>query len=327
MEKRPKLGSLMPVTLDMKAPAAPKSTPSPTQEAIQACIVPDEIKMSRIALGAWLGILVFLCALPWIISAEALQPVGIGLPIWCLLSIAVYLQFGPKYLTGKLRGLGARAAITQSNKPTLKKMISTASPVLSVREPRAFLADAKAPRARVWPESLLFNAPLFGIMDENEVSVLGIRGLAHQKMGHGRRLALLDLLDQTPPITRALVWPVLLYARLLRQFWLPHAHKSADRLALLLVRNPSPLLSAVVKEYAANDAQMQDMSITSEDVGNWISQKGHIGMKGEEISTQYKLGRAIHETPLLEDRVQEIQRWAATAQFKEATEKLANGKK
>jgi len=322
-----KLGLFMPVTLDMKAPAAPKSTPSPTQEAIQSCIVPDEIKMSRIALGTWLAILILICALPWIISAEALQSFGIGLPVWCLLSIAVYLQFGPKYLAGKLRGLGSRAAITQGNKPTLKKMISSASPVLSVREPRAFLSDAKAPRARVWPESLVFNAPLFGIMDESEASALGIRGLAHQKLGHGRRLALLDLLDQTPRITRLLVWPVLLYARILRQLWLPHAHKSADRLALLLIRNPSSLLSAVVKEYAANDAQMQGMSITSEDVGNWISQKGRIGLKGEEISTQYKLGRAIHETPLLEDRVQEIQRWASTAQFKEATEKLANAKR
>jgi len=317
----------MPVTLDMKAPAAPKGVPSPAQEAINACVVPEEVQMGRAVLGGWIAVLVLICALPWIINGEALEPFGYGLPVWCLLSIAVYLQFGPKYLMGKLRGQGARAAITSANKPTLKTMLSKASPVLGVREPRAFLSEATAPRARVWPEALLFNSSLFGIMDENEASVLGLRGLAHQKLGHGRRLALLDMLEATPPITRFLVWPVMLYGRFLRQFWLPHANKSADRLAMLLVRNPSPMMSAIVKEFAANDAHMQGMEITSQDVSNWISQKGHIGLKGEEISTQYKLGRAIHETPLLEERVQEIQRWASTAQFKEATEKLANTKR
>lgn len=316
----------MPVTLDMKAPAAPKGTPSPTQEAINACLVPQDKQMGQIALGLWLALLAFACGI-WFINREAFLPFIIGMPIWCLASIGVYLVFGPSYLMGKLRGLGGGAAITTSNKPVLKNMLTKACPVLSIREPRAFLDDKAAPRARVWPLALVFNRSLFAVMDDGEASVLLIRGLAHQKLGHARRLALLDLLDQTPTPTKFLVWPVVLYARFLRAFWLPHAQKSADRLTLLLIRNPSLLMSAVLKEFAANDQQMQDLSVTSEDVTNWISQKGHIGMKGEEISTQYKLGRAIHESPLLEERIQDMQRWSQTPEFKEAVEKLASGRR
>ncbi len=310
----------------MKAPAAPKGTPSPTQEAINACLAPQEKQMGQLSLGLWLALLVFACGI-WFINREAFLPFIIGMPLWCLSSIGAYLVFGPNYLMGKLRGLGSSAAITSSNKPLLKNMLVKACPVLSIREPRAFLADKAAPRARVWPLALVFNNPLFSVMDEGEASVLLIRGLAHQKLGHARRLALLDLLDQTPTVSKFLVWPVMLYARFLRGFWLSHAQKSADRLALLLIRNPSLLMSAVLKEFAANDQQMQELSVTSEDVTNWISQKGHIGMKGEEISTQYKLGRAIHESPVLEERIQDLQRWSQTSEFKEAVEKLAGARR
>lgn len=312
----------MPVTLDMKAPAAPKGTPSPTQEAINACLLPQDRQMGKVALGLWLGLLAFLCGIWWV--SEATQPVAIGMPLWCLGAIGAYLVFGPNYLLGKMRSAGTGAQISSVNKPVLKNMLAKAAPVLSIREPQAFIVDKPSPRSRVWPQALLFNKPLWNVMDDSEASVLLVRGLAHQKLGHARRLALLDLLDQTPTASKILVWPVVLYARFLRAFWLPHAQKSADRLAMLLIRNPSLLMSAVLKEYAANDQQMQDLSVTSEDVTNWIAQKGHIGMKGEEISTQYKLGRAIHEAPLLEERIFDMQRWINTPEFKEAVEKLAS---
>ena len=315
----------MPVTLDMKAPATPKGVLSPVQEAIRSCLLPQDKQMGLVALGVWLACLAFLCGIWWV--SEATLPFAYGMPLWCLAAIVAYLVVGPNYLTSKLRGLGSGAQVSLSNKPLLKNMLLKAAPVLAMREPRVFIVDKPAPISRVWPQALLFNKPIWNVMDDSEAAVLLIHGLAHQKLGHARRLALLDLLDQTPTTTRLLVWPVLLYARFLRQFWLPHALKSADRLALLLIRNPSLLMGAVLKEYAANDAQMQSMSVSSEDVTNWISQKGHIGMKGEEISTQYKLGRAIHESPLLEDRIQEMQRWCTTPQFKEAVEKLASVKR
>ncbi len=313
----------MPITVST-APTSSKGAPTPVEEAVRSSLVPQDKPMGFAALGVWIVALIFLCGI-WNLS-EATQPFAIGMPIWSVLAIGAYLVVGPGYLAGKLRSKGG-APVSLHNKPVLKNLLARAAPLLALREPFALIVEKEAPRSRVWPSALLFNRPLFGIMDDSEASVLAVRGLAHQKLGHARRLALLDLLDQTPPITKLLVWPVALYARFLRQMWLPHAQKSADRLALLLIRNPQLMMSAILKEYAATDAGMQELGVTSQDVTNWISQKGHIGMKGEEISTQYKLGRAIHEAPLLEERIQELQRWNDSPDFKSALEKLASARR
>lgn len=314
----------MPITIDTKTPTKTKGVLTPIEEAVQSSLVPQDKQMGYVALGLWLAFLVFACGIWWLF--EATQPFAIGMPIWSLLAIGAYLLFGPGYLVGKLRTKGG-SPISVQNKPALKNLLARAAPLLALKEPPALIVEKEVPRSRVWPSALLFNKPLFGVMDDSEASVLAVRGLAHQKLGHARRLALLDLLDQTPTLTKLLVWPVLLYARLLRQLWLPHAERSADRLALILIRNPSLMMSAILKEYAATDAGMQELGVTSQDVTNWIAQKGHIGMKGEEISTQYKLGRAIHEAPILEERIQELQRWNDSPDFKTAVEKLATVKR
>ncbi|BCM93041.1 hypothetical protein IAD21_04928 [Abditibacteriota bacterium] len=314
----------MAITVDTKAPKS-KNTPTPVEEVIKTSLVPQDKQMGFVALGLWLAALVFLCGIWWV--SEATQPFAIGMPIWSVVAIGAYLLYGPNYLSNKLRSKGTGAAISMHNKPALKNLLSRAAPLLALKEPPALITEKEEPRSRVWPSALLFNKSLFGVMDDSEASVLAVRGLAHQKLGHARRLGLLDLLDQTPTASKMLVWPVLIYARLLRQLWLPHAQRSADRLALLLIRNQPLMLSAILKEYAATDAGMQELGVTSQDVTNWISQKGHIGMKGEEISIQYKLGRAIHEAPILEERIQELERWNNSPDFKASVEKLASTKK
>ncbi len=315
----------MAITVDTKAPASKKAL-TPVEEVVKTSLVPQDKQMGFVALALWLVALTFMCGIWWI-NSEALLPFIIGMPIWSFLAITAYLLYGPTYLIGKLRSKGSGSAISTQNKPALKNLLSRAAPLLALKEPPALIVEKPEPRSRVWPSALLFNKSLFGIMDESEASVLAVRGLAHQKLGHGRRLGLLDLLDQTPTASKMLVWPVLIYARLLRQLWLPHAQRSADRLALLLIRNPQLMTSAILKEYAATDAGMQELGVTSQDVTNWISQKGHIGMKGEEISTQYKLGRAIHEAPIMEERIQELQKWNNSPDFKTAVEKLASIKR
>ncbi len=315
----------MPITVSTKAPANTKGVPSPIEEVVETTRLPQDKLMGLVSLGVWIAILLVACGV-WDFFESTSTTFGYGMPVWALLAILAYLVVGPGYLLGKLRSKGA-APISTRNKPTMSSLLARAAPLFAMPEPAAFVVERPSACTRVWPTALLFSKPLFEVMDDNEASVLAVRGLAHQKLGHARRLAMLDLLDQTPTVTKILVWPVVIYARFLRQLWLPHAEQSADRLASLLIRNPLLMMSAILKEYAACDPAMQDFSITSADVTNWIAQKGHIGMKGEEISTQYKLGRAIHEAPVLEERLQELQRWNDSPDFKAAVDKLASAKK
>lgn len=317
----------MPVTLEIKDRAqanrtrGSKNAPSPPEEAVQSAVDAEEKRKGLIALGVWLGILVLLC-LPWW-RFESLLPFAIGMPLWCLFSILGFTLVAPRMALGPLQKEPA-ARVSSKNRPSLKNVLGRVAPILGQNEPETFV-DSQATDAtlRVLPKALIVNEPLFKLLSENEVNALAVRGVAHQRLGHAWRLSMLDTLDRLPsPLFKILVWPVWIYACLLQGMWLQHALQSADRVALLVVRNHSLLLSALVKEKAANDEGMKQLGVQSSDVTNWVTQRGHIGMDGQEISTQYKLGRAIHENPPFENRVLRLQEWSTSKEFEAAVEKL-----
>lgn len=316
----------MAVTLkidDKTRPAPRKGAPKygPEAEGFDAYALPLAYKNGQIALASWIGIMAAIC-LPWW-AWEATLPFAYGMPIWCLLASLVTLYGVPWYQARRLRGLGKAATISTSTQAPLKMLLSKASKIFGIAEPDAFIEQLESPRVRVLPNAILVHKGALTAFDPNETSALVVRGLVDIRQGHARRLALLDLIDMTDTrVVLYLVWPVLIYAKLLRQLWLPAALQNTDRIALFLVKSPPLMLSAILKEHAASSVGMQDLSVSSTDINNWINQRGHIGGSGEEISTQYKLGRAIHEDPPFEARLQNLQSWGKSAEFTAALEKL-----
>ena len=317
----------MPVTLDTRQPDKPKrgakGEPStPREAAITAATDPQEKRAGLIAFGVWLGILAVLC-LPWFVKSST-QTIGTLMVAWAALSIVAFALIAPTRPLGALRK-DPKALVSSKVRAGLKTVLGKVSSLINVAEPPTFVDEkAEAPRLLILPGALIANEPLWKQLTENEVNALAVRGLAHQRLGHARRLAIIDTFASLPsPVYKALVWPVWIYVELLQNIWLQHALQSADRIALLVIRNFGLLLSAVVKEKAANDAAMQALGVQSSDVANWVAQRGHIGMAGEEISTQYKLGRAIHENPPFEKRILDLQAWSATPEYTKAVEDLA----
>jgi hypothetical protein len=190
-------------------------------------------------------------------------------------------------------------------------------------KPQVVIKNLGAPSVRPIPGAVLIHKDAFTSLEPAEISALLMRALVDHRQGHARRLFVLDFIDTVQPRTMLyLVWPVALYAKLLRSIWLPTALQNTDRIAMLLVKNPNLMLSAILKDHAARDYNMQEMNVSTQDVSNWVNQRGHIGGSGEEISTQYKLGRAIHEDQPLEERLHKLQAWAKSAEFTAALEKL-----
>ena len=321
----------MPVQIEIKdrsaAPArGTKGAPLPPEEAINSATDAEEKRKGATALLLWLVALAIFC-LPWYFLSEATLPFAIGMPIWAVASIAGFFMLAPRLELGPLEK-DAKARISTKNRAALKNVLAKVAPILGEAEPEAFVdAHAEDANLRVLPKTLIVNEALYNVCNESEVNVLAVRGVAHQRLGHARRLMIMDTLERLPsPVFKFLVWPVWIYVRLLEALWIHHAQQSADRVALLVIRNHSLLLSAIVKEKAANDAHMKDLGVESSDVANWVAQKGHIGMEGKEISTQYKLGRAIHEDPPFEARLLGLQFWHASKDFETAVEKLAKRK-
>jgi hypothetical protein len=52
-----------------------------------------------------------------------------------------------------------------------------------------------------------------------------------------------------------------------------------------------------------------------------------MNLEGAEITTQYKLGSAIHDNLSLEERVNAIHAWARSPEFAQAIQKLRPGRK
>ena len=317
----------MPVTLDTRTPDKPKrgakGEPStPREAAIAAATDPQEKRAGFIAFGVWIGLLAALC-LTWFIWPST-QTIGTLMVAWSVISILAFVLIAPTRDLGPLRK-EPKALVSSKVRAGLKGVLGKVASLLNVAEPPAFVDEkAEAPRLRILPGALIAGEPIWKQLTENEVNALAVRGLAHQRLGHARRLAIIDAFDSLPsPLFKFLAWPVWIYVELLQTIWLQHALRSADRIALLVVRNFGLLLSAIVKEKAANDVQMQELGVQSSDVANWVAQRGHIGMEGKEISTQYKLGRAIHENPPFEKRILSLQEWSATPEYEKAVEQLA----
>ena len=316
----------MPVTLDTRKPdkstRGSKGQLAPREAAIAAATNPAEKRAGMLALGLWIGILAVLC-LPWFLKDWG-QTIGLIAVLWSLFSTLYFAILAPSRALGALRK-EPKALVSSKVHAGLKTIIGKVASVLNASEPSAYVdAQAQTAQLRVLPGALIVNEPLWKQLGENEVNALAVRGIAHQRLGHARRLAIIHQFQKLPsPLFKLLAWPVWIYVSLLESLWLQHALQSADRIALLIVRNFGVLLSAIVKEKAANDAHMQELGVQSSDVANWVAQRGHIGMEGKEISTQYKLGRAIHEDPPFEKRVLDLQNWSASKEFEKAVEGLA----
>lgn len=317
----------MPVTLDTRKPDKTQRgskgvAATPREAAIAAAIDPREKSAGSIAFGVWLGILAVLC-LPWFIKSST-QTIGTIMVVWSVVATLYFAILAPARALGSLRK-DPKALVSSKVRAGLKTILGKVAPLLNASEPPAYVdAAAQTPELLILPGALVANEPLWKQVSENEVNALAVRGVAHQRLGHARRLTIIHEFGKLPsPIFKLLAWPIWIYVTLLENLWLQHALQSADRIALLVIRNFGLLLSAIVKEKAANDAHMQELGVQSSDVANWVAQRGHIGMEGKEISTQYKLGRAIHEDPPFERRILDLQQWSATPEYQKAVEDLA----
>ena len=252
---------------------------------------------------------------------------GIGIFVWWLLSCIVYFMIAPRMVLRRLRMHGAEYEITAKKQPRLKTLLAKASAMLGLGEPEGFLVNEQIPQIRILGGKnnsfIVITQGAVDLLQPSELDTLVLRCLVHARQGHVRRLMLLQFVNDTPPAVRIFAWPVVLYARMLSFNWHDMAAQTADRLTLLLMKNHKLLLSALLKLHASTDPIMQASNITPQDVDNYIRQGSFIGLEGAEISTQYRIGSAVHENPYLEERMQALNRWADSDEYDAALEKLA----
>ena len=313
----------MAVTVKMDEKSKRRAGAAPTAD-IGDYIVEGERGEGTKAFLIWIVLMLALTA-GLCVLAET-RDFGIGIFAWWILSVVVYFFIAPRMVARRLRLHGTEYAITSRRHPRLKTLLSKGSTMIGVPEPEGFLTDETNTHVGILGGGQPFVIVTGGAAQSllpPELDCLTLRCLVHIRLRHVRRLMLLQFLGDTPPALRLLAWPVAIYGALLRLNWHDMAEQSADRLTLLLVKNPKLLMSALLKQFASSDPAMQSQGISAEDVDKYIKQGGLIGNSGTEISTQYKIGSAIQSNPYLEDRIRALTAWVNAPEYVAALEQMA----
>ena len=317
----------MPVTVtiqdrDKKAAAEQAVPPA----ALDDYEMPGERREGTKAFAMWMLFIVVLVA--GFSVAPATRGIGIGIFVWWLAACIGYFFVAPKIIMRRLRMQGNEIIVNAKSQPRLQAVLSKGSGVLGIASPEAYLLPEGISQIRIYtpPNFLLVTQATLDLLQPTEMDALILRHLVHFRQNHARRLMLMKLLNDTPPAARILIWPVGSYGFFLRMWWSDMAEMTADRLTLLLIKNHKVIASALLKQHAATDPLMGEHEITSQDVDAYIEQNGLISLEGREISTQYRLGQAIHENPYLEERLQALNNFAKSDEYKEALQRLADAR-
>jgi hypothetical protein len=285
--------------------------------------VPGERGEATKSFLIWFILMLILSAVP--LAIPDARGIGIGILLWWILSSIAYFITGPRMVLRRLRLHGSEYSITSKKHPRIKTLLSKGSAMIGVPEPEGFLTDESVSRVNIigGEPFIVVTKGAADLLLPPELDCLTLRCLIHVRLNHVRRLTLLQFLGDTPPAVRILAWPVVLYGSLLRLNWQDMAEQSADRLTLILVKNPKLLMSSILKQFASCDPAMQGQGITVEDVDKYIKQGGLIGNSGVEISTQYKIGSAIQDNPFLDTRMRALTAWVNSPEYVEALQKMA----
>lgn len=287
---------------------------------------PGERSEGTKALGLWL--LFFVVIVGGFSISPVTRNIGLIFFLWWLGSCLGYLFIAPRVILSRLKAQGISIVINTKSQPRLQAVLNKGAGILGINVPGAYLLKDDPSQIRIYssPDFLVLTQTTLDLLQPAELDCVVLRNMVHFRQKHARRLMLMKLLNDTPPLMRLLAWPMTMYGFFLRMWWKDAAEMTADRLTLLLLKNHKIIASAILKQKAVSDPVMAEHEITSADVDAYIAQDGLISLEGREISTQYRLGQAIHENSYLEARLQALADFAKSGEFKDALQKLAEAR-
>ena len=279
---------------------------------------------------AWIGLVLIGLALP-------LRPYSAyaGLA-WIVLSA---LYFGGMAGSSQRKLVAAqwqqmlRARLTAPAE--IEQMVRTQSRTLGLAIPDLLLAEG-LPEVTIIGKTLRLTQTLRSTVSDEELAGLIGHELGHLKAGHLGLLGLISRMQQLDPLLRyTLGLPMTILASTLRN-WVPLAEQTADRVALLLTQNQKAYGSAIMKlAIAGSGGQVQyretdgwrDVEATAEEVstaelGQYLSRKGDLALEGGELTAHFRLGEFIRQHPEVQERINELTRYADSPEFRATLEKM-----
>jgi hypothetical protein len=284
--------------------------------ALQSYALPQAQASGVRAFWIWVVLMAALVGIFYAI--EALRTLAWVVLLWWAVSAIVVFWVMPATELRTLRSRGVEYSINARQHPRLKTLLSKGSVMVGVREPEGYVRGGNellvhmAGRAPVY---LVVGQGALNELPPPELDCLTLRALVQNSLGQTTRVDALRHMSAMSKLLRLAVWPLGLYASLLRAMWQAPAESSADRLTLLLVKNPKLLMSALVKEFVSSQSALQTQGVTLAEAENYVRQGGLISNTGEQISSQFRIGIAIRENAAFDARLRALTRYINSPEY------------
>ncbi len=195
-------------------------------------------------------------------------------------------------------------AVTPATTPELAALVDVCAARLQVEPVEVYVARRKAMNAYTFgitsPKVIVLHAPLFEIMDAEELQFIIGHEMGHVRLGHTWLNTLIGGMAGIPS-------PYAAFAILNLAFrsWNRACEFSADRAGMLACGNPHKAVSALVKIYAGPQARTQQDFVRA-------AQQ----IEAEDDTLLNNLGELLGTHPLTVKRIEEILDYAKSAQFR-----------
>jgi Zn-dependent protease with chaperone function len=247
-----------------------------------------------------------------------------GLLVWQMLSWFAYFVIAPASVRSRLRKHGPRIRILPNNHGEMKAIIAEQARVAGVPEPEAYFLEESVGKVEMLgrknPHIMIVTTKAYELLTTAEFTCAVARALAQARIRQVALPMLVAFVNDTPPALRLLVAPMGVLSFLLTVNWTNMREISADRITLLLTRNPRLLSATMLKVAVAADPEA---TVSASDVEGYLNQQSRsvqVSMVG--VSTHFKLGQTIHSNPFLNERLKALVEFAGSDQYKEAVAKM-----
>ncbi len=290
-----------------------------------------------LALALWLLLLATTVAACW--HFDTLRAGNWILVAWTIASVAWVFFVLPMAELRSLRARGIEYSIDARQYPRLKTLLVKGSGNIGVREPTAYIrknthqnTDCSIRIAGFAPHWIVVGQGATRDYQPPELDCLALRGLVHSLLGNVARLDALHRFGAMTFVHRVLVAPVAIYLLMLRALWPSHAEQNADRLTLLLVKNPRLLLNALTKDFVATHSRLRARGVSFGDVETFVKDGGlanhdlsnqKLSNRDGEQSAHGVLRKAIDEDVAFSARARNLTRWINSPQYVSALETLS----
>ncbi len=247
---------------------------------------------------------------------EALTLVG-----WLVLSFVIFPALLGSVFHSRLKKAGPKARVSPTNFPAVREALHALRQRLHLPLPHAYIVDeldAPSPVGSKSPYALAIPKKFLETFTGQELMAFMAHDLGHIKAGHTKTTLLYDSLEAANPLLKLVFLPATIAVFMLRA-WRDMVEQTADRAAVIAMGSAEPVCAAALKAAVLRDPEAK---IKPEEVGSYLTQKGELAARGEQVEAHLRIGDFVQRSGL-DARIKSLMEYARSEEFKQALQKIS----